>query len=169
MASRRHARAEREVLVTSGAVGSPKLLLLSGIGPADELRALGIEPVHDLPGVGRNFQDHIDVYVISELNGPHSYNKHTRPHRQLWCAAQYYAVRQRADHLEPRRGRRLLVRRPEPRARPTSSSISCRARGSRPASSKLGEHGCTLNSCFLRPKSRGTVKLRERRSVRSAR
>ena len=53
------------------------MLLLSGIGPADELRALGIEVAHDLPGVGRNLQDHIDVYVISELCCPYSYNKHT--------------------------------------------------------------------------------------------
>jgi choline dehydrogenase-like flavoprotein len=85
------ARAETEVLVTAGAIGSPKLLLLSGIGPADELRVLGIEPVHDLPGVGRNLQDHIDVYVISELSGAYSYNKHTRPRRQLWAGVQYYA------------------------------------------------------------------------------
>jgi choline dehydrogenase-like flavoprotein len=85
-----HARAGREVLVSAGAVGSPKLLLLSGIGPADELAAHGIEVVNDLPGVGRNFQDHVDVYVINELSGPHSYNQHTRPHRQLWAALQYY-------------------------------------------------------------------------------
>jgi choline dehydrogenase len=53
----RHANAG-EVVLCAGAVGSPQLLMLSGIGPADELRALGIEPVADLPGVGRNLQDH---------------------------------------------------------------------------------------------------------------
>ena len=63
------ARAGQEVVVASGAIGSPRLLLLSGIGPADELRAVGIAPVHDLPGVGKNLQDHIDVYVINELPG----------------------------------------------------------------------------------------------------
>jgi choline dehydrogenase-like flavoprotein len=46
-------RAEHEVIVTSGAIGSPKLLLQSGIGPADELRRLGINPVHDLQGSAR--------------------------------------------------------------------------------------------------------------------
>jgi len=52
------ARAAGEVIVCAGAVGSPHLLLLSGIGPARQLRDLGIGPAADLPGVGRNFQDH---------------------------------------------------------------------------------------------------------------
>jgi choline dehydrogenase len=50
--------ADREVILRGGAVNSPRLLLLSGIGPADELMPLGIEVVHHLPGVGKNFQDH---------------------------------------------------------------------------------------------------------------
>ena len=50
--------ARKEVLVTSGAIGSPKLLLLSGLGDAADLRANGVDPVADLPGVGRNLQDH---------------------------------------------------------------------------------------------------------------
>ncbi len=53
-------RARREVILSAGAFGSPQLLLLSGIGPEDELRAHGIAPVHILPGVGRNLQDHLD-------------------------------------------------------------------------------------------------------------
>jgi choline dehydrogenase len=52
------ARTAGEVIVCAGAVGSPQLLLLSGIGPAGQLRALGIDPVADLPGVGENLQDH---------------------------------------------------------------------------------------------------------------
>lgn len=56
-------RADREVILSAGAVHTPRLLLLSGIGPADELRALGIAPNHDLPGVGRDLQDHIELYV----------------------------------------------------------------------------------------------------------
>ena len=56
--------AAREVILSAGAFGSPQLLLLSGIGPADELSAHGIAVQHELPGVGRNLQDHLD-YVIS--------------------------------------------------------------------------------------------------------
>lgn len=61
---RHHARARREVIVSGGAFGSPRLLMLSGIGPADELRAHGIEVVHELPSVGQNLQDHLD-YILS--------------------------------------------------------------------------------------------------------
>jgi choline dehydrogenase-like flavoprotein len=61
-------RAEREVLLSAGAIGSPQLLLLSGIGPASELRAAGVEARHDLPGVGRNLQDHPFVTMIWEVS-----------------------------------------------------------------------------------------------------
>ena len=57
------ALAEREVILTGGAVNSPQLLLLSGIGPADEIRRVGIHVVHDVPGVGKNLQDHLMVSV----------------------------------------------------------------------------------------------------------
>ena len=56
-------RARREVLVCSGAIASPQLLQRSGVGPAPVLRDLGIEVVHDLPGVGQNLQDHLEMYL----------------------------------------------------------------------------------------------------------
>ncbi|WP_109312965.1 GMC family oxidoreductase [Ruegeria sp. AU67] len=57
-------RARREVILSGGAFGSPQLLMLSGIGPEDELKQHGIPVLHDLPGVGQNLQDHLD-YVLS--------------------------------------------------------------------------------------------------------
>ena len=152
------ARADAEVLVTSGAIGSPKLLLLSGIGPADELRALGIAPVQDLPGVGQNLQDHIDVYVISELGGPYSYNKHTRLHRQLWAGIQYYAFGcgPVTSNLAEAGGFWYA----DPGARsPDIQFHFLPGSGLEAGVTQLGEHGCTLNSAFLRPHSRGTVRL----------
>ena len=61
-------RAEREVVLSAGAIGSPQLLQLSGIGAADDLRGVGIEVRHELPGVGRNLQDHPFVTVLSEVS-----------------------------------------------------------------------------------------------------
>jgi len=57
------ARARREVILSAGAIGTPRLLMLSGIGPEEELRAHGIAPVHALHGVGRNLQDHLDYTI----------------------------------------------------------------------------------------------------------
>lgn len=60
------AMASREVILSAGAVDSPRLLMLSGIGPADELEEVGVNAVHDLPGVGRNLHDHPLCSVIFE-------------------------------------------------------------------------------------------------------
>jgi choline dehydrogenase len=63
-------RAEREVLLSAGAIGSPQLLALSGIGAPDELRAAAVPVRHELPGVGKNLQDHPFVTVIFEVSDP---------------------------------------------------------------------------------------------------
>jgi choline dehydrogenase len=65
------ARADREVILAAGSIGSPQLLMLSGIGPAGHLREAGVEVTHDLPGVGENLQDHPYVVCIweSKLGG----------------------------------------------------------------------------------------------------
>ena len=62
-------RATNEVILCAGAVNSPHVLLISGIGPADELSAVGVEPVHDLPGVGRNLQDHLAAGLLVASSG----------------------------------------------------------------------------------------------------
>ncbi len=152
------ARAEAEVIITSGAIGSPKLLLLSGIGPADELQALGIAVVHDLPGVGRNLQDHIDVYVISEFSGRYSYNKHTQVHRQLWAGIQYYAFACGPVTSNLAEAGGFWYADPSARS-PDIQFHFLPGSGLEAGVTKLCEHGCTLNSCFLRPRSRGTVRL----------
>ena len=59
----RHEARAGHIVLSAGAIGSAQLLLLSGVGPADELRAAGVAPVHDLPGVGKNLQDHINIPI----------------------------------------------------------------------------------------------------------
>ncbi|NUO88223.1 MAG: choline dehydrogenase [Cupriavidus sp.] len=66
----REARARREVIVSNGAIASPQLLLRSGVGNADELRAFGIDTVVDLKGVGENLQDHLEMYLQYECTRP---------------------------------------------------------------------------------------------------
>jgi choline dehydrogenase-like flavoprotein len=72
-------RLAREVVLSAGAIGSPQLLMLSGIGPADELQAVGIEARHDLPGVGKNLQDHPFVTLNYEVRGSDTLYKADAP------------------------------------------------------------------------------------------
>jgi choline dehydrogenase len=68
------ARASREVVLSAGSVGTPVLLQLSGIGPAFVLKAAGVDVVHDLPGVGENLQDHLEVYFQYKCTQPITLN-----------------------------------------------------------------------------------------------
>ncbi|HUK94014.1 MAG TPA: GMC family oxidoreductase N-terminal domain-containing protein [Gaiellaceae bacterium] len=63
------ASARREVILCGGAINSPHLLMLSGIGPRDDLAAAGVEPAHDLPGVGQNLQDHLAAGLLTGTTG----------------------------------------------------------------------------------------------------
>ncbi len=68
--ARHRAIAAREIVLSAGAIGSPQILMLSGIGDADALKAHRIAPVHHLPGVGRNLQDHVDCCLVYEITEP---------------------------------------------------------------------------------------------------
>lgn len=85
------AQARREVLLTAGAINSPQLLLLSGIGPAAELRDLGIEVKRDLPGVGRRLNDHPDAVVQYLCKQPVSIYRWTTAPGKWWIGARWFA------------------------------------------------------------------------------
>jgi choline dehydrogenase-like flavoprotein len=81
----RVAGAGREVILAAGAIGSPQILLLSGIGPGEHLREVGVDVRHELPGVGRNLQDHPFVSVLYELaRGPTLYRADSPRHLAEW-------------------------------------------------------------------------------------
>lgn len=71
-------RTEGEVILSAGALITPKLLMLSGLGPADHLQDHGIKVIQDIPGVGQNLKDHPDVSVVARANGPYGYYKQDR-------------------------------------------------------------------------------------------
>ncbi|MBZ9646901.1 choline dehydrogenase [Sphingobium sp. 3R8] len=78
-----------EVILAGGAINSPQLLQLSGIGPAALLRDHGVPMVHDLPGVGENLQDHVGVMVKQEITQPYSALAYTQPLKALMALSQY--------------------------------------------------------------------------------
>jgi choline dehydrogenase len=92
--SRWVANAEREVIVALGAFASPHLLLLSGIGPAEDLKRHGMQPVVDLPGVGMNLQDHVNIPVQFACLDPRlSFARWQRLDRALWLGLRYVLTR----------------------------------------------------------------------------
>ncbi|SLN63699.1 GMC family oxidoreductase [Oceanibacterium hippocampi] len=88
-----HARAGAEIILAAGAVNTPKLLLLSGVGPADELRSLGIEPLLDSPAVGRHLQDHFDVGLIYRSTVPTLNNQLHPWWGKYWAGSRYLLTR----------------------------------------------------------------------------
>jgi choline dehydrogenase len=83
-------RARREVIVSGGAINSPMLLMNSGVGPAAELKAVGIEPRHDLPGVGKNLQDHVQARFTFLTQQPGTLNEIlTSPRQQARMAFEW--------------------------------------------------------------------------------
>lgn len=151
-------RADREVLVTSGAIGSPKLLLQSGIGPADHLKSVGVKVLHDLAGVGGNLQDHLDLFVISECTGDHTYDGVAKLHRTAWAGLQYVLFRSGpvASSLFETGG--FWYADPEARSPDIQFHLGLGS-GIEAGVEKLKNAGVTLNSAYLHPRSRGTVRL----------
>ncbi|MCX5495606.1 GMC family oxidoreductase N-terminal domain-containing protein [Kaistia dalseonensis] len=154
------ATARRGVVLSAGTMGSPRMLMLSGIGPADQLREWGIDVLRDLPGVGANYQDHLQIPNYYATRGPISLLGQDRGLRAVRHFLQWFFFRQglltsnvgeaaafadtdgdgRADiqiHAFP-----IMV--PD-HVRPPPEG-----------------HGITISPCDLRPRSRGRVLLRGR-------
>jgi choline dehydrogenase-like flavoprotein len=147
-----------EVILSAGAIGSPRLLQLSGIGPADHLRDLGIPVVFDQPNVGANLQDHVDLFVIAECTGPHTYDRFAKPHLSAWAALQYLLTRKGpvASSLFETGGFWYA----DPNARSPDIQLHLGlGSGIEAGVAAMPQGGVTLNSAYLRPRSRGTVRL----------
>ena len=150
--------AEREVLLSSGAIGSPRLLQLSGIGPADHLSLVGIDVVFDQPQVGENLQDHLDLYCICEVSGPHTYDRYAKLHMSALAGLQYLINRTGpvASSLFETGG--FWYADPDARSPDIQFHLGL-GTGIEKGVQAMPDGGVTLNSCYLRPRSRGSVRL----------
>src|SRR5439155_3118730 len=81
--------ARREVIVAASSINSPKILMLSGIGPAADLKAHGIDVVADRPGVGQNLQDHLELYIQQASLQPITLYKHWNLFSKALIGAQW--------------------------------------------------------------------------------
>jgi choline dehydrogenase-like flavoprotein len=155
----REVRAAREVLLAGGAFASPQLLLLSGVGPAAELRELGIDVVHDLPGVGRNLHDHVDFVFVTKSPSTVPLGLSLTGGAQLLRAIGEWR-RRRTGMLTTNYAEAGAFLRSDPTAeRPdiqlhfVIGIVDDHNRRLHPG------HGYSCHVCVLRPKSRGTVRL----------
>jgi choline dehydrogenase len=158
----RHVRAAREIVLCGGAYNSPQLLMLSGIGPADELREHGVEAVHDLPGVGHNLSDHpniINEYVLREDVG---LTRHLRMDRAAIAAARWFAT-STGPFASTGTSANIFLRSREGLDRPDvqimTLPLSGQARLWIPGLQKAQVPKISLRTGYLQPRSRGWVKL----------
>ena len=155
---RRQARAQREVVLSAGAINSPQLLLLSGIGPADDLRALGIAVHHDLPGVGTNLQDHLNINVIHACTEPITLDGAATGLGALITAARFALLKSGPGVSNVAEAGGFLcsaaqVATPDVQLHFIPAYVVDHGRR------KMPGHGMTLHVCNLRPKSRGAIRL----------
>ncbi len=152
-------RARREVVVTGGAIGSPQILLLSGVGDGAALQALGIEAKHHLPAVGQDLHDHLAITVQMVTDDPTSYGISLKAlPRGAWNVLEYLLFRSGPFASNVFESNAFLRTSPE-LARPDVQVVFQPARrnqGSFPL--PLG-HGFVLSNVLLYPKSRGRVSL----------
>ena len=158
----RSARCRGEIVLAAGAIGSPQILMLSGIGPAEHLRERGIEVLLDRPGVGANLQDHLQLRLIYRVEGITTLNE--RYHAPLGF------VRMLAEYVLFRRGPLTMA--------PSQLGLFTRSDRDQPRANlqyhiqplsldRFGEPlhkfpAFTASVCNLRPTSRGALRLRSR-------
>jgi choline dehydrogenase len=154
------ARAAAEVLLSAGAVQSPHILQLSGIGDGAELRQAGIKPVHDLPGVGRNLQDHLDVVMNWRSRGLTTVYSATKGLKQFAVGLNYLLRGKGPGRQQYLESGAFLPSRPG-LSRPDIQIHAVLAIMKDHGKVKPTEDGFTLHFCQLRPESRGTIGLRD--------
>jgi choline dehydrogenase-like flavoprotein len=147
------------VILSAGAIATPKLLMLSGIGPAAHLAANGIKPLVDLPGVGQNLQDHIEMSLIYQLNGPHSYDKYKKPHWKALAGLQYLLFGSGPATSNLIEGGAFWWGDTSESLPDCQFFLVCGAGIEEGVSSVPGGNGCTVNLGQIRPHSRGEVRL----------
>jgi choline dehydrogenase len=155
----RRVRARKEVILSASSFNSPKLLMLSGIGPAEHLKEHGIEVVHDLPGVGRNLQDHLEVWVQQECTRKITLNSWLGPLAKAWIGANWLFLKrglgtsnqfESNGYIRSRAGMKY----PDIQFHFLAGAIAY------DGSSAFKGHGFQVHLGANKPKSRGWVKLK---------
>lgn len=152
------ASAEREVILSAGALNSPQLLMLSGIGPADHLREHGITPLLDLPGVGQNLQDHLAITVKHRSLQPISMFKYFSPLKGV-AAFGRYVLFHKGPLADPGLEATAFVKSEAGLPEPDIKLLFVMALYCNHGREIIPDHGFYAHINCVRPESRGTVRL----------
>ena len=159
------ARASRAVILCAGAVQTPQLLQLSGIGPGGLLQELGVPVVHDLPGVGENLQDHLQLRLIYRVSKPITTNDDLRTLAgRMRIGLEWLLWRRGPLAVGINQGglfARLMAQSATPDIQFHFATLSADVAGGAPHPWP----GCTFSVCQLRPASRGTIRAASRDSM----
>jgi choline dehydrogenase len=153
------AKAAREVIVSAGPINSPKLLMLSGIGPSAHLREHGIDPLHDLPGVGENLHDHLEIWMQQQCTQPITLNGVLGPLSKARIGLQWLLFKNglgASNHLEANGHIRSRAGIPYPDLQYHMLGGAIAYDGS----SSFKGHGFQAHIIQGKPKSRGRLTLR---------
>lgn len=152
--------ARKEVILSGGAINSPQTLLLSGIGPANELREAGVSVEHDLPGVGKNLQDHLDVTAQVWTKSATSIGNSLRSLPQHMYMVLRWALRGDGPFtVNPVQGG-AFIKSAYAGDLPDLQLVFIPAISNPHGMEKTRGHGITLHVCQLYPKSRGEITLK---------
>ena len=161
--NRRTVRAHREVLMSAGAIQSPQLLQLSGIGPAALLQQFGIPVLRTLDGVGENLQDHLQVRVMYEVAKPITTNDELRSTiGKVRMGLQWATRRSGPLALGINMAGMFCRALPEENATPDTQFHFATLSADHASGTVHPFSGCTYSVCQLRPESRGRVRIKNR-------
>ncbi|NRA40721.1 MAG: choline dehydrogenase [Pseudomonadales bacterium] len=150
-------RATKEIVISAGAIKSPHILQLSGIGDSQELAAAGIKSSHNLPGVGKNLQDHLDWIFRYTIKQPLSMNGQDKFPHNLKVAWDYFVHKRGIAACNNIEAGGFIKSQPEVEHPDIQLHfVPCNMTGL--TEPLPPEHGVTMHACNLRPYSHGTVK-----------
>ena len=155
----RRLQARREVVLAAGAIQSPQLLMLSGVGDAAQLQSHGIAVLHHLPGVGANLQDHPDFVFGLRSSSLHTFGLSLRGGLAFWHALRRYRAERRGMLTSNFAEGGGFLRSSAAQTRPDVQLHFVVAAVEDHARKLRWGHGMSCHVCLLRPRSRGTLKL----------
>ena len=145
-----------EIILSGGAINSPQLLMLSGIGPADHLQEMNIPVSLDLPGVGQNLQDHLDICTLISSSSHQTYDKLNH----MWAGIRYILGKKGPATSNLAEAGGFVTSRVAQDSRPDIQFHFLPAQLDDHGRNILPGRGMTIHACQLRPESRGEIRLK---------